>query len=208
MGEVQRKPIIGLAGGIGAGKSTVARILADNGVAVIDSDRLNREQLEKPEVIAELVRMFGPDIRGADGRVSREAVARVVFNDTEQRRRLEALLHPRIAEQRTELIEACQADPQVRAIALDSPLLHEAGLDRQCDVVVFVDAPPQERARRVAASRGWSAEELDRREKSQEPLDIKGGKADYIVVNKSGLDDLRSSVENLLAELFAPASSD
>ena len=206
--KVGRKLVIGLAGGIGAGKSTVARLLADNGVAVIDSDRLNGEQLEEPEVIAELVGWYGPDIREPGGGVCREALARIVFDDSPgQRRRVERLLHPRIARRRQELIEIFQADPGVRAIVLDSPLLFETGLDRVCDRVIFVDAPAAQRARRLAASRGWSAQEVSRREKSQEPLDNKGARADYIVENKSGLDDLRSKVEKLLSELLVQASS-
>ena len=204
--KVGRKLVIGLAGGIGAGKSTVARFLADNGVAVIDSDRLNGEQLEEPEVIAELVGWYGPDIREPGGGVCREALARIVFDDPGQRRRVERLLHPRIARRRQELIESFQADPGIRAVALDSPLLFEAGLDRVCDLVIFVEAPAAQRADRLAATRGWSAEEVARREKSQEPLDSKGARADYIVENKSGLDDLRSKVEKLLSELLVQAS--
>lgn len=204
--KVGRKLVIGLAGGIGAGKSTVARFLADNGVGVVDSDRLNGEQLEEPEVVAELARWYGPDIRKPGGGVCREVLARIVFDDPAQRRRVEGLLHPRIARRRQELIENFQADPRIRAVALDSPLLFETGLDRGCDLVIFVDAPAAQRARRLAATRGWSAEEVCRREKSQEPLDNKGARADYIVENKSGLDDLRSKVEKLLSELLAQAS--
>lgn len=200
------KLVIGLAGGIGAGKSTVARVLADSGLGVIDSDRLNHEELGRPEVIETLVGWLGQELRGPEGGLRRDALAQLVFNDPRQRARVEALLHPRIARRRQELIEAFEADPKVRAIVLDSPLLFEAGLDRLCDKVIFVDAPTDQRAGRLAAGRGWSGEELARREKSQQPLDSKRASADYIIVNNSGLDDLRSKVERLLAELLAQAS--
>ena len=206
VGEASRKLVIGLAGGIGSGKSTVARILAANGVGVIDSDRLNSEQLKHPEVVAALVEWYGEGIRDPDRQVSREGLARLVFDDPQQRRRVERLLHSRIAHRREELVEAFQADPDIRAIALDSPLLFEVGLDRMCDVVVFVDAPADERARRLATTRGWPPEKLARRERLQEPLDSKGAKADYTLVNNSGLDDLRSKVERLLSELLRQAA--
>ena len=206
MDEVRGKLVIGLAGGIGCGKSTVARILADNGAGVIDSDRLNHKELEQAEVIKTLVRWFGPDVCDPDGNLRRDALAEIVFNDPRQRERVEGLLHPRIARRRRELIEAFEADPKIRAIVLDSPLLYEAGLDRLCDVVVYVEAAKAQRAARVAADRGWSPESWSQREKSQEPLDSKRAKADHIVVNNSGLDDLRSKVERLLTELLAQAT--
>ncbi len=205
VGEAGRKLVVGLAGGIGSGKSTVARILADNGLAVIDSDRLNTEQLAEPQVVTELVELCGEDIRDPDGKVSREKLARLVFADPQRRRQVEGILHPRIGRRREELIAAHEADPRIRAIALDSPLLYEVGLDRTCDVVVFVGAPAEQRARRLEEGRGWPAAELARRESSQEPLDSKEARADYSVVNNSGLDDLRSKVERLLSELLRRA---
>jgi dephospho-CoA kinase len=204
--EASRKLVIGLAGGIGSGKSTVATLMAEHGVAVIDSDRLNNEQLCEAEVVSELVRLCGEGIRDSGGNISRDKLARLIFDDPHRRRQVEEVLHPRIARRRAELIERYQADRTVRAIALDSPLLYEVGLDQACDVVVFVDAPAAEREARVAAGRGWPAEELARRERSQEPLDIKGARADYTLVNNSGMDDLRSKVERLLLELLGDLS--
>jgi dephospho-CoA kinase len=202
----QRKIVIGLAGGIGAGKSTVARILADLGARVIESDCLNREELNTPEVIETLVAWFGESIRSPDGGIMPQAVADIIFRDPGQRARLEGLLHPRIERRRNQLIDRARRDPDTRAIVLDSPLLFEAGLDRICDVVIFVDAPADQCRRRVAETRGWTQDELTRREKSQRPLDIKKTQADHIVINDSGLGDLRIKVEKLLSELLAHAS--
>jgi len=207
VGKAHGKLIIGLAGGIGSGKSTVARILGECGAAVIDSDRINAEQLESPEVIDTLVAWYGPTVRDSDGRIIRSELARIVFSDQEQRRRLEELLHPRIDRRRRELIEEYARDPAVRAVVMDSPLLFEAGLDRSCDTVIFVDAPLDRRRRRVGSSRGWAEDELDHREKLQKPLDIKRSRADHIVVNNSGLNDLRTEVEELFSRLLSEASS-
>lgn len=200
------KLVIGLTGGIGSGKSTVAGMLAEHGVAVIDSDRLNAEQLAQPDVVETLVSWFGENVRDPGGGIRRKAIARIVFDDADRRARLEGLLHPRIAARRSELLAKYRADPAVRAVAIDSPLLYEVGLDRLCDVVLFVDAPQSQRLQRVASARGWSADELARRENSQEAVDSKRAKADHIVTNNSGLDELRSKVEAILSDLLARVS--
>lgn len=202
-GRQRQVVIVGLAGGVGSGKSTVARLLAEHGARVIDSDRLNGEELGTADVVDTLVGWYGPAIRGLDGSLRREALAEIIFRDPQQRARVEGLLHPRIARRRGELIEQYRRDPNVRMIVLDSPLLYETGLNRLCDVIVFVDAPLEQRQQCVAESRGWSAGELARRENLQKPLDSKRSGADHIVVNHSGLDDLRSRVEKLLSDLLA-----
>ena len=204
--ENRPKLVIGLTGGIGAGKSTVARLLEDGGVRVIDSDHLNHEELKDPAVIAKLVEWFGGSICAADGSIDRAELAEVVFGDPEARARVEGLLHPRIDRRRRVLLAQHNRDASVQAIAIDSPLLYEAGLDAICDLTVFVDAPADQRRRRVASERGWSTEELARREKSQKPLDSKRAVADHIVVNNSGRDELRRRVEKLLSELLNEAS--
>lgn len=198
--------VLGLAGGIGSGKSTVARLLAEAGVAVIESDHLNRQELACPEVVAKIVEWFGESVRDEQGFVRREKLASIVFEDASARSRLEALLHPRIAARREVLIEQFMADPAIRAIALDSPLLLETGLDRRCDVVIFVEASDPDRCRRVQAERGWSPQQWQEREKLQEALDIKRSRADHIVTNNSGLDELRSQVKSLLSTLLAGTS--
>lgn len=202
----RRKLVLGLAGGIGSGKSTVASILAESGLGVIDSDALNREALACPDVVAKLVEWFGESVLDRPGCIDRRALARVIFSDTEARDRVEGLLHPRIAARREDLIEAYQADPEIRAVALDSPLLFETGLDRRCDVVIFVEASKEDRCRRVQAVRGWTPHQWRQREKSQEALDNKRSRADHIVVNNSGLDELRSQVKSLLSTLLAETS--
>jgi len=207
MAQSKRKLVIGLAGGVGSGKSTVARLLREQGAAVIDSDRLNRDELSTPAVIDTLVAWFGDRIRDPEGSIHREALANIVFNDPKARARVEGLLHPRIARRRQVLIEQANNDPSVRAVAIDSPLLFEAGLNAICHVVLFVDAPRWRREQRVMAQRSWPRGELARREKLQKPLDSKKAAADHIVVNNSGLEGLRRRVERLLSELLNEAST-
>ena len=197
-----RKPIIGLCGGVGSGKSKVASLFARAGCAVINSDELNRAQLATPEVISELVSWWGERILDATGQLDRKQIAAVIFKNTEQRKRLEAYLHPRIARESERLVGEFQADPAARAIVFDSPLLIEAGLDTKCDAIIFVDTDEETRLSRVMQNRGWSEDQWQRREKSQFALDKKRARADHVVANNSSdLDELRSSVDDILQSI-------
>ncbi|RJP36726.1 MAG: dephospho-CoA kinase [Phycisphaerales bacterium] len=198
---MRSKPIIGLVGSIGAGKSTVAAILGSLGAGVIDADREAHRELACPEVAATLARWWG-DAVAPGGVVDRAAVARIVFADAAQLTRLESLLYPRMARRRAEVIERWNADPAVRAIVLDSPKLLEAGLDGECDAIICVDAPPEARLARLAAARGWNAAELDRRANSQISLDEKKAKSDYIVSNNSSAEALPAQVEKVFEEIL------
>ncbi len=202
----KRKPIIGLAGGIGAGKSLVAKILTECGAGLIDSDAIGRALLAEPEVADTLRGWWGEEIFDAEGRVDRRRVGDKVFADSVQRARLERLLYPRIAREREAAIARYEADPAVGAIVLDSPLLFESGLSRVCDTIWFVEAEEAVRVRRVADSRGWSRAELDRREQWQKPLELKRANADYILVNNSDMDDLRLQVVHLFQRVLERAT--
>lgn len=191
-----------MAGGIGAGKSTVAAILAELGAGVIDSDRLAREELSDPMVADTVRQWWGPFVCHADGTVDRARVAQIVFGDPRERARLNGLIHPRVARRRDGLLEALEREPTVRAVVIDSPLLFETGLNGICDAVVFVEADRGVRWARVRADRGWSEEEFTHREKSQQSLDRKRERADYIVDSSSGLDTLRFQVERVLSRIL------
>lgn len=201
--RIHAKPIIGLTGGIGSGKSTVASVLASLGAGVIDSDRLNHEQLADPEVVATLCSWWGEGVRSPEGRADRKALARIVFDDPAELTRLEGLVYPRIERRRQELIAAFIADPAVKAIVLDTPKLFEVGMNAECDAIVFVDVDREIRVRRVAESRGWTEDELNRRENLLNPLDKKKLVADHVVVNHLGIEELRTQVERLFSSVLA-----
>lgn len=198
--------MIGLVGGIGAGKSTVARILESLGATVIDSDRAVHDQYTNAEVISTLRQWWGDNVCHPDGSINRAEVAKIVFADPAQLSRLEGLLWPRVEAVRQAMMPDLMADANVCAIVLDAPKLYEAGLDRQCDAVIFVDAEPSVRLQRLTESRGWSAEELQRRERLQKPLDIKRANADYVVSNNTPLDQLRIAVERVLSQIVESRS--
>lgn len=193
--------VIGLAGGIGSGKSAVARAFAALGCAVIDSDEEAHAALDRPDVRAEIARWWGPAALTPDGRVDRARVAQIVFRDDAQRKRLEGLIHPLLRTTRAAAIDAARR-AGAPAVILDAPLLYEAGLEAECDAVVFVDAPREARLARVQASRGWTETELDRREGAQRPLDEKRLDAEHVIRNDAGEAALAQRVADALAVIL------
>ena len=199
------KPVIGLTGGIGSGKSTAAAILAELGAAVIDSDQLNREELNQPEVLDTLRRWWGDRVLRLDGTADRGAIREIITADPDQRKRLEQLIHPRIARRREEDMGRHERDPGCRAIVWDTPLLYEAALAEQCDRVLFVDADETTRQERVCRERGWTREHVEALEKAQKPLDFKRSSADHRVVNNSDIDALRRQLEDVFHRILSGA---
>lgn len=203
-GTPQERPavvVIGLAGGVGAGKSAVARAFAGLGCVVADSDRAAREALDREDVRERLVEWWGEKILGKDGRVDRKKVAGVVFDDPAERERLERLVHPIVRQSRGELVSQAMA-AGARAVVIDAPLLFEVGLDAECDAVVFVEAPREVRLARVWETRGWDDAELSRREKVQLPLDDKRERSDYQIVNNAGADRLQAEARRTLDQIL------
>ena len=196
------KPIIGLAGGIGSGKTAIARMLETLGGRVIDFDRLAHAELSEPDVLKTLLDWWGTSIVSPGGDVDRGAIADIVFNDPAQLQRLEDLLYPRLMQRSEVLLAAAEAEPMVKAMVFDAPKLFEAGLDRLCDSVIFVDTLMSDRLHHVEKNRGWSERELIRRENQQTPLDQKRASADYVIVNHAGLDELREQVKRVFSSVL------
>lgn len=196
-------PVIGLAGGIGSGKSVAAAEFARLGGLVIDSDQLAREVMERPETVQLLREWWGERVVNADGKPDRRAIADIVFDDPSEKSRLEALIHPLIADRRRDMIRDGNRDSAVAAIILDSPLLFESHLDRQCQFVVFVDADAAQRQVRVKQTRGWGVAELERREKQQMPLAEKRSRADFVVVNRGSLAEFHAELARVFHAVIA-----
>ncbi|MCC5831271.1 MAG: dephospho-CoA kinase [Phycisphaeraceae bacterium] len=201
----KRKPVIGLAGGIGSGKSWIAAQLRKLGCGVISADDLARKALDEPEVIRAVLDRWGLGVLNDLDRIDRGKVASQVFNDLTERRFLESLIHPRVHEGRRKLRTDMNADPGVVAIVEDCPLLFESGLNSDCDAVIFVDAPLEIRRKRVKAQRGWDAEELERREKTQLPLDTKAARADHTIANGSDEATVSEELRGILTRILSSA---
>ncbi|MGA2581833.1 MAG: dephospho-CoA kinase [Tepidisphaeraceae bacterium] len=198
----QHKPIIGIVGGIGSGKTFVARAFGELGCVFIDSDELVHRAYEDPAIQQEIRNVWGAAVFDSQGQVNRSALGKLVFADPTQRTRLEAILHPYIARLRDQIMEDAADQPQVPAFIWDAPLLIEAGLSSQCDAVVFVDAPLELRIARVAQSRGWDSAELLKREKLQLPLDKKKEIADYVIDNTADADIIRRQVRDVFPRIL------
>jgi dephospho-CoA kinase len=177
------KPIIGIVGGIGSGKSLIADLFGQLGCLVIKSDDQVRDAYQQPQVKQTLRQWWGDSVFDELGQVDRKAVAAKVFHAPDELKRLEQLLHPMVGKLRDDLMQARATDPTIQAFVWDVPLLYEVGQDKLCDAVVFVDAPLDVRLARVLQNRGWDQQELLRREKLQMPLDKKRSMAQYIVDN-------------------------
>lgn len=197
-----RKPIIGICGGIGAGKTAVAAECEKLGCRVISSDALNHAILRRREVAEKLAEWWGADVLSAAGEPDRARIAEIVFGEPAEKRRLETLVYPLIAAERDAIIRAVENNSAIKAIVLDSPLLFESNLDRECDWIVFVDASEPERLARVWKQRRWTADEVGRRETAQLPLAEKRRWSDFVVRNDGPPEQLHSQVANILAEIL------
>ncbi len=193
---------IGLTGGIGSGKSTVADLLSSEGFLIVDADQVARDIVEPGQpALAELVEAFGEDILKPDGTLDRPGLAAKAFIGEEQTALLNAITHPRIAEESARRFAEAAARGEKVAV-YDMPLLVEKGLDRKMDLVIVVDVEVEERIRRLVAKRGLSEEDVRRRIASQVPDDIRLRAADIVVDNNGSLEDLQAEAGKLIAAIL------
>jgi dephospho-CoA kinase len=187
--------LIGLTGGIGSGKSTVADLLAAKGAAVVDADAVTR-QVQQPgtPVFDAIVAEFGREVVGADGGLDRRRLAGLVFDDPARRKRLEAIVHPAVIEESRRQIEALAADHSV--VVYDVPLLVEATRGG-FDLVVVVDVDPEVAVARVVASGRLTEADARARVAHQASRTERRAVADRVIDNSGPLDDLRSRVDEL-----------
>jgi dephospho-CoA kinase len=200
------KPIIGIAGGIGSGKSLVASMMAEMNCLVINSDEMARQAYKDPGVKQTLRQWWGKLVFDPTGEVDRSAVARKIFTLPSERQRLERLIHPIVNENRVKIMNQAAANPKIVAFVWDTPLLFETELNKLCDSVIYVDSPLEVRLGRLTQTRGWDQAELERRESAQMPLDKKKRIADYVVVNAADADQVRGQVREVLSRIVAKAS--
>ena len=203
VGVMRRKPIIGVAGGVGSGKSFAATILAEMGCLVIRSDDLAKSAYTRDDVKSSLRLWFGDRVFHPDGVVDRKAMAREIFEDPIQRQRVESLTHRIVREAREKIMQDHADDSAVLAFVWDTPLLFETGLNLKCDAVVFVDAPAEVRFARVGQNRAWDLEEWARRENLQLPLDKKQDLSHYVVNNTADVGFLRVQLRETLYLILA-----
>jgi dephospho-CoA kinase len=192
---------VGLTGGIGAGKSEVARLLSVRGAVVIDADVLAREVVEPgTDGLAAVVAEFGDSVLAADGSLDRAKLGRIVFGDDGARARLNAIVHPRVAARTAELMAAAPPDS---VVVHDVPLLIENGLAPNYDLVLVVEAPLPSRLARLAA-RGLSADEARSRIAAQASDEQRREIADVVIANDDDLAQLGRRVAAVWTSRIEP----
>ncbi len=182
----KRRPwVVAVIGGVASGKSLATRFLGQWGARTIDADRMAQQVLDEPAIVGQLRDCFGPTVVDSRGVVDRKRLAELVFGDSPEavsnRRKLESLVHPRVRQRIAEEFEQA-ADSGESLVVLDVPLLLEVGWKDLADELLFIDAADSVRRRRAEA-RGWSADQWQKREASQWPLDRKKRAADVILDN-------------------------
>ncbi|RIJ53585.1 dephospho-CoA kinase [Clavibacter lycopersici] len=194
--------LIGLTGGIAAGKTVVADRLAELGAVRIDADRLAREVVEPgTPALAEIARRFGPGVIASDGSLDRPALGAVVFQDADARRDLEAITHPAVRALSAERMAAAgEADPDA-VVVYDIPLLVESGRVDEFDRIVVVHAPREERVRRLVELRGMLPEEAERRIASQATDGERLAVADDVIDSGVSLASTLAQTDRLWANL-------
>jgi len=194
-----RKPVLGLLGGIGAGKSTVADALVRHGGRVVAGDPLGHEALEQPDILARVVEIWGErGILTPEGKIDRKKFGRIVFPSPVERSRLEHLVHPYIERRIREEIDKAVADPAVKFVVLDAAVMLEAGWDGVCDKLIYVDAPRPVRLERVQRQRKWTDQDLANREAVQMPPERKKERADAVIDNGGSPEATIAQVDELV----------
>jgi dephospho-CoA kinase len=194
---------IGLTGGIGSGKSTVAGLLAGRGARVVDADRIAREVVEPGTPGLEAVAAaFGPGVLTPEGALDRPALAAVVFADPEARRRLDGIVHPLVRARAAELVAAAPPDA---VVVQDVPLLVETGQAGSYELVLVVEADLDTRVRRLVG-RGVSEEDARARIAAQATDEQRRAVADVVLDNSGTVEELEAQVERFWAERVAPAA--
>lgn len=200
MGGSGRKPIIGILGGIGSGKSTVASELGKLGCKVIDADKIGHKALGKKDVRQKIIGLFGKGILGPSGRINRRKLSDIVFADADKLLSLNRMIHPVILKRTDELIKRYSRQNQVKAIVLDMPLLIEVGWAKRCDKLIFVGCRRRLRVDR-AKKMGFDKNQIKIREKFQISLDNKVDIADNLIDNNSDFTALVRQVSDTLSHI-------
>lgn len=195
---------IGLTGGIGSGKSTVAQMLAERGAVIIDADAISRELMEPgSDVLNETVRSFGSAILTADGRLDRAALASVIFENEAKRKELNSIVHPAVRSEAERQAATAQADPGFSGVLIeDIPLLVETGQAQRFDGVVVVETALAERLRRLVDQRGMNRADALARIQAQASDQERREIATWLVDNSHSLEETRRQVETVYGQIL------
>jgi len=190
--------VCGLTGGVGMGKSTAARFLREHGAQIVDTDEAAR-QLVKPgrPALAEIQKVFGQGMISPDGQLRRDELAKIVFANPAARKKLEAILHPRIREQWLAQIEAWRGEDRPLAVVV-IPLLFETRAESHFDKIICVACPPAAQDERLR-KRGWTPAQIEQRIAAQMPVEQKIARADFVIWTDGAPEVHARQIERILA---------
>ena len=192
--------VIGVTGNIGSGKTTVANMFKELGAKVIEADKIGHLLLEKEQVKKKLISSFGKSILNEKNETSREVLRKIVFNGKEKLKKLDSILHPLIAEEIKRKIENIGEG----IIIVEAAVLLDAGWDSLVDKIIIVSAPYEVKLQRAQESRGLSFTEIEKIIKSQISEEKMIQKADFVIENKGGREELRHKIKNLWNVVISP----
>lgn len=192
-----KKPVIGILGGIGAGKTTIANEFVKLGCKAIDADKIAHELLDTHPVKEKILDAFGSEIMDSEGKIDRKKLADFAFSDSHKISCLNKIIHPLVLARAEKLIAEYNSQPQIKAIVLDMPLLLEVGWEKRCDYLIFVDCDPKIRAERAKKRWNFDKNQLKIRENFQISLDKKAAISDNTVNSNSGFSALVKQVTDI-----------
>jgi dephospho-CoA kinase len=198
----KKKPIIGILGGVGSGKSTVAAEFAKLGCAVIDADKIAHKLLNKKDLRKKVVASFGKVILDSAGKIDHKKLADIAFADAGKLLELNEIIHPLVLKEVRKLIKQAKGQKRVKAIVLDMPLLAEVGWAKRCDKLIFVECKQRIRAKRAKKMGIFDRNMLKIRENFQISLDKKKSIADNIIDNNSGFSALAGQVTDIFSGIY------
>ncbi len=193
---------IGLTGSIGSGKSTVAKLLLEQNIPVLDADAIAREVSGSRAVLLEVANTFGTEFVLEDG-LNRPKLAELIFTKPEARAELNAIIHPRVRAEMTRRVSELKAAGSSMVVQ-DIPLLFENGLEKLFDIVILVDAPLETRVARVMARDGSTREQVLARDAAQMPAQEKRGRTRFILENTGDAQSLALQLNTILEQLRKP----
>jgi dephospho-CoA kinase len=191
---------LGLTGGLGMGKSTAAQFLNERGAQILDTDELARQLVQPGQpALAEIQAVFGKNIVAPNGELRRDELARIVFADAAARKKLEAILHPRIQERWLAQIETWRKENRALAVVV-IPLLFETRAESYFDKIICVACSAATQRNRLL-ERGWTPEQIAQRIAAQWPVEQKIARADFVVWTEGALDAHARQIEHIFVKL-------
>lgn len=194
---------VGLTGGIGSGKSTASKFFEKLGAFILDADKEAKNLLEKNEIVQhEVISEFGTDIINTTGKVDKNKLARVAFQDVDHQRRLNSVVHPYIYDLIDKTFDKILSDGKHAVFIIDAAMIYESGYDIHLDYIIVITAQLKNRMERALARKTLTREEILKRIEFQWPEEEKVGMADFVIHNDGSEKELNDNIKSIIKKLI------